>query len=57
MDTKSRSLNGSLAIVAVGVVVGLIGFAVESLRFLLIVALFITVLGGGIAFYKSMEKS
>jgi hypothetical protein len=54
---KSRNLNGSLAIVAVGVVVGIIAFAVEGLRFLLVLALLITVLGGGIAFYKSMENS
>ena len=52
-----KGMNGSLAIVAVGVIIGLIGFAVESLRFLLIIALFVTVLGGGIAFYTAMQES
>jgi dolichol kinase len=52
----NKSLNGSLAIVAVGVVVGIIGFVVEPLRFLLIFALIITVLGGGIPFYKSLQS-
>lgn len=54
---KSRNLNGSLAIVGVGVAVGVLAFAVEGLKFLLVFALIITVLGGGIAFYKSMESS
>ncbi len=54
---EQKGLNGSLAIVAVGVIIGLVGFAVESLRFLLIIALLITVLGGGIAFYTAMQES
>ena len=54
---KSRNLNGSLAIVGVGVAVGVLAFAVEGLKVLLVLALLITVLGGGIAFYKSMESS
>ncbi len=54
---KSRNLNGALAIVGVGVAVGVLAFAVEGLKFLLVLALIITVLGGGIAFYKSMESS
>ncbi len=50
-----QSLNGTLAIVAVGVVLGVIAFAVEGLRWLLIPALFVTVIGGGIPFYKSLN--
>ncbi|MDP9420596.1 MAG: hypothetical protein M3P53_10695 [Actinomycetota bacterium] len=51
----NQSLNGTLAIVAVGVVLGVIAFAVEGLRWLLIPALFVTVIGGGIPFYKSLN--
>lgn len=54
---EENGLKGSLAIVAVGVIIGLVGFAVESLRFLLIISLLITVLGGGIAFYAAMQES
>jgi hypothetical protein len=54
---EENGLKGSLAIVAVGVAIGLIGFAVEPLRFLLIISLLITVLGGGIAFYAAMQES
>lgn len=54
---EENGLKGSLAIVGVGVGVGLIGYAFEPLRFLLIVALLITVLGGGVAFYASMQES
>lgn len=52
----NNKLNGSLAIVGVGVVVGVIGFAVESLRFLLIIALIILVVGFGIPFYNSLQS-
>ena len=51
-----KSMNGSLAIVGIGVVVGVIGFAVESLRFLLIIALIILVVGFGIPFYNSLQS-
>lgn len=51
-----KGMNGSLAIVGVGVVLGVIAFAVESLRWLLIFALIITVIGGGIPFYKSLNN-
>lgn len=51
----SKNLGGSLAIVAVGVILGIIGFVVESLNILLIPALIITVIGGGIPFYQSMQ--
>jgi hypothetical protein len=54
---EENGLKGSLAIVAVGVLIGLIGYAFEPLRFLLIIALLVTVLGGGAAFYASMQES
>lgn len=57
MEERRHGLNGSLAIVAVGVIIGLVGFAVEPLRWLLIIALLVTVLGGGIAFYASMQQT
>ncbi len=50
-----QGLKGTLAIVAIGVVLGVIAFAVDSLRWMLIPALFITVIGGGIPFYKSLN--
>ncbi len=50
----SRNLGGSLGIVAVGVILGIIGFA-AGLNFLLIPALIITVIGGGIPFYQSLQ--
>lgn len=53
---KSRNLNGSLAIVGVGVAIGVLAFAWD-VKVFLVLALIITVLGGGIAFYKSMESS
>ncbi|MBW3580372.1 MAG: hypothetical protein KY447_03940 [Actinobacteria bacterium] len=52
---KNHTLNGTLAIVGIGVVLGVIAFAVEGLRWLLIPALFITVIGGGIPFYNSLQ--
>ncbi|HWH35131.1 MAG TPA: hypothetical protein VNT56_07400 [Acidimicrobiales bacterium] len=52
----SKDLNGSLAIVGVGVALGIIAFAVDSLRFLLVFALLITVIGGGIPFYNSLQS-
>lgn len=55
MESERHGLNGALAIVAVGVVLGVIAFAVEGLRWLLIPALFVAVLGGGIPFYKSLN--
>ena len=51
-----KELNGSLAIVAVGVVLMVIGFVYEPLRFLLIFALFIGVIGGGAAFFGSLQQ-
>ncbi len=53
---KSRSLNGSLAIVAVGVVLMVVGFVYEPVRFLLIFALLIGVVGGGVAFFGSLQS-
>ncbi|CAN5673406.1 hypothetical protein BH24ACT2_BH24ACT2_12020 [soil metagenome] len=53
---ESKGLHGSLAIVAVGVVLGIIAFVVEELRFLLVLSLLITVIGGGIPFYKSLQQ-
>jgi hypothetical protein len=53
---ESRGLHGSLAIVGVGVALGVVAFVVEELRLLLILALFIIVLGGGIPFYKSLQS-
>lgn len=53
---KSKNLGGSLAIVAVGVVLGIIAFVVSSLNFLLIPAMLIIVLGGGIPFYNSLQQ-
>jgi hypothetical protein len=53
---ESKGLHGSLAIVGVGVALGVIAFVVEPLRFLLIFALFITVIGGGIPFYRSLQS-
>jgi hypothetical protein len=50
-----KSLNGSLAIVAVGVILGIIGF-VWGPSFLLIFALILTVLGGGIPFFHSLQS-
>ena len=50
-----KGMGGSLAIIGVGVALGVIAFAVESLRWLLIFALIITVIGGGIPFYKSLN--
>ena len=55
MEESRNNLNGSLAIVGVGVAVGVLAFAIDGLKWLLIVALVICVLGGGIAFYKSMN--
>jgi hypothetical protein len=52
----SRNLGGSLAVVAVGVILGIIAFVVESLNFLLIPALIITVIGGGIPFFNSLQS-
>lgn len=52
---ESHGLKGSLAIVAIGVVIGVIAFAVEGLRFLLVLSLLVTVIGGGIPFYKSLN--
>lgn len=57
LNMEKNGLKGSLAIVAVGVLIGLIGYAFEPLRFLLIIALLVTVLGGGAAFYASMQES
>lgn len=54
MERSKTNLNGSLAIVGVGVAVGVLAFAVD-VKWLLIIALVICVLGGGIAFYKSMN--
>ena len=51
----SRNLGGSLAVVAVGVILGIIGFVVDGFTFLLIPALIITVIGGGIPFYNSLQ--
>ncbi len=53
---ESKGLHGSLAIVGVGVALGVIGFVVEGLRFLLVLSLFVTVIGGGIPFYKSLQS-
>ena len=50
-----QGLKGTLAIVGIGVLLGVIAFAVDSLRWMLIPALFITVVGGGIPFYKSLN--
>ena len=50
-----QGLNGSLAIVAIGVVLGVLAFAVDGLRWLLIPSLFVTVIGGGIPFYNSLQ--
>ena len=50
-----QGLKGTLAIVAIGVVIGVIAFAVDELRWLLIPSLFITVIGGGIPFFKSLN--
>ncbi len=52
----SRNLGGSLAVVAVGVILGILAFVVEGLNFLLIPALIITVIGGGIPFYHSLQS-
>lgn len=52
----NKNLGGSLGIVAIGVVLGIIGFVVESLNFLLIPALIVTVIGGGIPFYNSLQS-
>ncbi|MDQ3306452.1 MAG: hypothetical protein M3535_10870 [Actinomycetota bacterium] len=51
----SKNLGGSLAIVAVGVILGIIGF-VWGPSFLLIFALILTVLGGGIPFFHSLQS-
>ena len=51
-----KGMNGSLAIVGVGVALGVIAFAWEDARWLLIFALIITVIGGGIPFYKSLNN-
>lgn len=53
---KGNQMGGSLAIVGVGVALGVIAFVVEPLRFLLVLALFITVIGGGIPFYRSLQS-
>jgi hypothetical protein len=53
---KSRELGGSLAIVGIGVALGVIAFVYEPLRFLLVFSLIITVIGGGIPFYKSLQQ-
>lgn len=53
---KSMELGGSLAIVGLGVALGVIAFVVEPLRFLLVFSLIITVIGGGIPFYKSLQQ-
>lgn len=53
---ESKGLHGSLAIVGVGVLLGVIAFAVEGLRWLMVLALLITVIGGGIPFYKSLNS-
>lgn len=51
----SKNLGGSLGIVAIGVILGIIAFVVDGLNFLLIPALIITVIGGGIPFYHSLQ--
>jgi len=53
---ESKGLHGTLAIVGVGVALGVIAFVVEPLRFLLIFALLITVIGGGIPFFRSLQS-
>lgn len=53
---KGKDLNGSLGIVAVGVVLMVLGFVYEPLRFLLIFALLIGVIGAGVAFFGSLQS-